>query len=279
MDYFTFNGISSVDYDIYLVNDRQRQQNNSPTKTTISEKITGKNGSIIFDQTYDGREIRLKCYFDSVNPSTVREMMGWLGGSKYPKQLVLSYEPYKVYTATFENQVNVNEYVNGGIFELVFKCYSPFAESIFTTQNLEDGVEYDLNFYYDTGLYYTDSVPMIYSYTNIITDTDMDIYNASNVDGCCPKIIINGSGDSLTINHYSDELRTDLIASYSYGSFSGELIIDSKLRNTFLDGTVNNATSNGDYFEMLNYSFNYFSIGGVSINLTTVDWDFKYIYL
>lgn len=277
-DYFEYNGVDSRDNGVYLVNDGQRLKNLSPSRTTISEKITGKDGEMVFDETFDGRTISLKCYIENNNLTDTREIMVWLG-EKYPQPLWLSYEPYRIYQATYNRAIKLEDYGNGGIFRIEFVCKSPFAESKYSTMDLESGIEYDTIFYYDSGLYYVDSEALEYSFDNILTTTDMDIYNASNVDGAAPVITINGSADDITITHYSDEERTDEINSLSYGSFNGELVIDSNIKNVFLDGSLENNTFSGDYIELIRNGYNYFTISGTNLNLTTVDWDFYFRYL
>lgn len=251
MEYFIFNGIDSRDFGLEIVNRTPNlTQTLSPTKRTTTEVINGIDGSKVFQQDYDMRTIELRGYVRDNSNSNLRIIMSWLG-VKYPKDLILSYEPYKVYSATFENQIDFRNYVDKGIFDITFRCYSPFAKSKFTTQDITSGIEYDSGYYYDSGLIYVDGSYPNYVYNSITSTTDLNIYNGSNVDGALPNIILIGSASSVKIEHFSDNARTDKIAEANYGSFSGVLEIDSILQNTFLDGTVDNSTFEGDYFELI----------------------------
>jgi predicted phage tail component-like protein len=277
-DYFTFNGIDSTDFGLQLVNNNQLKKSISPSKQTNTEKVTGKDGLMIFDQTYDTRNIPLKCYLTDTSLSNVRKMMTWLG-ERYSQELILSYQPYKMYMALFQNELSMEEYMNGGIFTLNFVSYVPFAKSAYSTMDIENGLYYDTSFLYDSGLYYAEAWAFQYEWLSITVDTDMLIYNASNIDGCTPNIIINGSATTLEITHYYDVARTQIKDFIKYGGFAGELIIDGGVRNTFLDGTVDNETFQGEYFELEKESDNYFTLSGTGLNITSLQWDFNYIYL
>lgn len=277
-EYFIFNGIKSTDFGLEIVNDKQLNKSISPSKITTTEKISGVNGEMIFDQTYGTRTISIKCYLNNTDLSNVRQMMTWLG-EKYAQELILSYQPYKVYTALFQHEITMKEYLNGGMFILDFICYTPFAKSLYSTLDIINNIEYDEEFLYDSGLFYVDDEPLQYEWNSITGTTNMDIYNASNVNGCAPEIIINGSASNIIITQYYDSGRTQIKDEIQYGNFSGELLISSLLKNTFLNGSVDNTTFQGEYFELEKEQYNYFTISGTSLNISSLKWDFNYIYL
>lgn len=277
-DYFTFNGTKSTEFGLTLVNNGLRKKNIAPSKKTITETIPGRDGRMEFDQTYDSRTITLQCLLKDTTPANIRKMMTWLG-EKFSQELILSYEPYKVYKATYNSQITMNEYMNGGIFDIQFQCNNPFAQSMYSTLDIINNVSYDENFLYDSGLYYADDNSIQYEWTNITTPTDMTVYNASNVDGCAPNIIIDGSADDITILHFYDSWGMQVKDVVRYGSFDGTLEINSLLQNTFLDGSVDNDTFVGNYFELEKQGDNYFMFNGTNMNINSVKFDFKFLYI
>lgn len=281
-DYFILDGVDSRDYGIYLINDGLREINGVPNKNIRKKSIAGKDGYFVFEQNYSAAEKRINCFCDTNDPDILRQINGWLSSLTQVK-LILSYEPYKEFTVDFNRQINFRQGMNGNTFTIVFSA-QPFAKSRYSSLDIDGGIDYDSDplVYYDSGLYYNDEEILDYVYTNITSNTNLDIYNGSNVKGSFGtpfKLTINGSASSISIKHYSDAGRTDLINEYEYGSFNGELIIDMNISNTFLDGNVDNETQSGDYFGLLPDGFNYLRIEGTSLNLTNVEFDFNFLYV
>lgn len=279
MDYFIFDNVDSRDYGIYIVNNNGQPliTNAIPPKTTFYEENNWEHSTRVFNQKYGVREIYITCYLQDTNLSNIRHMVGWLGQLK-PKPLVLSTEPYRMYYATFEEQVGVENYGNQGIFTLTFKCYNPFAYSRFLTTDLDSGLNYDSGLYYDSGLLYAEDLPP-YAYQNITSQTDVQIYHGGNTNLALPNIKIIGSATDITITHLDDNY------SCSYGSFNGTLEINSEYKNVYLDGIMNNKTFSGEFITLNgkvkqnDTGINNIRISGTDLNLASVSFEFRYVYL
>jgi len=290
MEYFIFDGIDSRDYGLYIINNNGSPQitNMIPPKITITEDIPGKHGSMVFDQKYSIRDVDIGCLLENNDLSTIRHISGWLGQLR-PKPLILSTEPYKMYWATFEDQIGLENYNTQGKFTLTFRCYNPFAYSTFTTEDIKTGLAYDSVFYYDSGLLHTEDIPP-YQYhidtTTALANKKFEIYCGSNTHMSMPNIVITGKADSITISQYGDLLYTDKISECSYGLFDGTLEINSQLNNVFLNGLMNNATFNGDFLKMYGKTRpNEDGINYIKVDATGVDYsfdilfNFRYVYL
>lgn len=201
------------------------------------------------EQTYEPRQIDLTLYISDSNPNILKLISRWLG-SVGTFELYISTEPYKVYHAIIEQALNPSIYnVKQGILDVTFTCYDPFGYSGFTSLELENNVLYNTGLLYNTSIPYYDSGIMKYTFVGADLP-NLDIYHGGNADYAMPIITITGSGTAITIGRYSDSARTNLVQQCAYGSFSGVLKIDSKIRETFLNSVINNSSFTGDYFTL-----------------------------
>jgi len=270
MDYFIYNGVDSRALGIYIgrTGGSPLISNMSPPSRVDTIKIAGKHGEVYAEQFYERREIDVDVLFTNLNPSLMKQISRWLC-KLGTFDLMLSTEPYKVYKASFEEALNPSIYNSKqAITSLTFTCYDPFGYSAFTAQDIQSGVIYNSIFKYNTGIPYADSSLLKYSF--ISTDLpNIDIFHGGNTDLAMPKITITGSGDSITIGRYSDDTRTQLVEEHTYGAFSGELVIDSEISETYLNGIVNNLTSDGDYFTLTGVKDMQDIQGGSIISMTS----------
>jgi len=251
MDYLIYNDIDSRSLGVYVarIGDSPLIFNATPPTRAITEKIAGRHGEVVMEQTYEPRQIDVTLYFTNNNTSVLKQISRWLGElGTHP--LMLSTEPYKIYYANIQQQLNPSLFnTRQGSLDITFTCYDPFGYSSFTSIELEDGV------LYNTGLLYNNSIPYVDSdilkYTFLTADLpNLEVYHGGNADYGLPKIIIVGNATTLTIGRYKDAARTILLQQCTYGAFGGILIIDSVLKDTFLNGAVDNSTFNGDYFTL-----------------------------
>lgn len=250
MEYFLLDGIDSRIYSTFVVNREGLSRHIVPSKTIKTERIAGLDGSIFAEQLYDRRDIPLYLLIEDNDLNTLRQFSTWLG-KRGQRELILSYEPYKFHYVVLNDQVDMEDFLNGGYTNVNFTAINPYGFSVFTTQQIEEtGFDYDEGFYYDSGLLYGEDMPA-YTYGPITTTTTMQIYHGGNVDEAQPEITLNGSATSITLEHFSDAGLTNKIGELSYGSFSGELVISSRFRNCYLNGSINNTTFDGEYFDLL----------------------------
>lgn len=248
MNYFILDDIKSSDFGIYLLSENI-QHSISPRVISKTETINGLNGQRLFSQNYNTRNINLECYVEDGSLSDLRNFTSWIN-KLGKKELSLSYEQYKIYDVVIETPITVSKLNQKGKFNISFICYRSFAHSKFSTLDIVEGIEYDNGYYYDSGLLYVDESTQQYKWEAITTETNLDVYNGSNVDGAVPNIIINGSATDISIKHYLDSDRTILLSECLFGAFDGKLEINSKLKNTFIDDVLDNETFTGNYTEL-----------------------------
>ena len=251
MSYFILDGIDSRDFGIYLYNEGVGTDTSIlPSKRSSTFQVAGEGGSKLSEQLYNERTISLNCYTKFNDSLSIKQISSWV--SKLGnRELIISDDDYKKYIGNFENEVTFERQPNITKFKLKFKMYSPLAQSVYSTLELKDNLLYNNQFIYNSGYRYSDLGGDTYIQENITSDTDIEIYNGSNTDGSLPNIIINGSATDITITHYKSSSRTEIESQLSYGIFSGELELNCRIRNVFLDSNVNNETFDGKYFELL----------------------------
>lgn len=268
MNYFILDDIRSDDFGIHLLTDNI-QHSISPNIISNTDNVLGVDGQKIFAQNYNTRSVYLECYVEDASLSDMRNFTSWIN-KKGVKELSLSYEQYKVYDVVIEEAITVSKLSEKGKFRINFICYNPFAHSKYSTLDIVNGVEYDEAYYMNNDdLLYVDVNSEQYQWNTITTDTNLDVYNGSNVDGAKPNIIINGSATDISIKQYSDSARTNLIAECIFGAFNGKLEINSELLNTFIDGDLDNETFEGDYIELSGVTDWEFNTAGIVASATT----------
>jgi phage-related protein len=121
------HGISIITTDLPLL----------PNKRSVSERIIGRNGNVVFEDAYDNKEIALECTFiDGValeeRRQTIREVSAAL--SK-PGSLILSYEPDKKYFASLTKQASLKINNSHDVFSLSVEV-EPIAHAVYDPQDL-----------------------------------------------------------------------------------------------------------------------------------------------
>lgn len=278
MEYIIYKGIDSRSFGVYLVRRGGEPLvfNATPPSRTVTEQIAGRHGTIVMEQTYEPREIDVTLYISNSDPNMLRKIARWLG-SIGTYELYIPTEPYKVYYATVETSLNPTIHnIKQGMLNVTFTCYDPFGYSSFTSQGLEDNILYNTGLMYNTSIPYYDSGIIKYSFVGADLP-NIDIYHGGNADYAMPEITIVGSGTDITIGRYADSARTELLQECEYGAFNGTLKIDSKLREVFLNGSINNSSFTGDYFTLKGIDdITYITNGNVvSITQTTAELDYN----
>jgi len=249
-EYLIIDGVNTSDFGVFMINNGQYTKNWIPSSKIYSDDLPYQNGTRFIDKYYNEKKIKIPCFTENIHENNIN-ILSRLFGKNKQVDLTLSTEPHKIYKAVLSNEVNIDEYMNGGTFDLEFTVNSAFAKSRFTTADIvNNGLIYNSNYYYNSGLLYDKNNDIDYSFSNITNEFDFFIHNGSNVSGSKPNIILNGSADDLLITKYKTSARVIQTGYMSYGSFNGELEINCLLMDTFLDGSVNNLTFDGKYIEL-----------------------------
>lgn len=249
-EYLIIDGVKTSDFGMYVINSNSYKTNWIPSNKISAENLPLQIGKRFVDSHHNEKKLEYSCYIEDGNNHSINVLSKIIAKNKQVS-IVKSTEPHKRYKAVLVSEVDLNLYLNGGTFTLQYVAHFPYAESRFTTGDIIDnGLIYNLDYYYNSGLLYNENNDIFYEYNDITTDTDFFIHNGSNISGSKPNIILNGSADSITIKRYLTEDRIEEIDRVSYGEFDGKLEINCLLLDTFLDGSVNNATFDGRYFEL-----------------------------
>ena len=247
-DYFLLDGRDSRDFKVHLENPTGvRNRPFGINSQYSSEKVTGRDGEILFDQWYVPKDIKLECiclYDTDSELIEINKMKSWLEKIG-TKKLSLSYELSKYRNVIITNVSDLKDYENqGSKFNFNIKVLVPFAFSRFTTSDLGNGLEYD-TFYYDSGILYAEEYSDMYKYEDISLGREISVYNGGTYKAR-PNFIFNGDATTLIVEQYSDSDFTNKINEFGYSTFSGKLEINSLLSNTYLDNNPVESIE-GDY--------------------------------
>ena len=250
-DYFVFNNFDSRNYGIYIHDGSSngRERFLAPAKATVTDRPIGSSGSMLFDQYYAEKVIKLETYVENnqMSEDNLRDVSTYLA-QLGEQRLTLSYEGHKYYTCILEDQINMTEYPNqGGIFStLNFKTINPFGFSVFTTSEINSGLYYDAGWYYDAGLLYAEDMGK-YSFANLTNNQVLPIYNGSNCNHAIPTFKFTGQATTLKIEHFVNSALTDKWGELTYGAFNGTLDISGSLVSCFKNGVIDNTTLGGGF--------------------------------
>jgi len=264
-DYFIFNDFDSRNHGIFIHDGSQngRSRQFSPSKASILDRPIGTSGMMLFDQYYDERNIPLELFLDNENATEndFRAISSYISGLGIGK-LVLSYEQYKYYNCIMDNQLDMVQYTQGGIYStLEFKCINPFGFSQFTTQNIQSGLIYNTGWQYDSGLLYREDMGD-YTFTNIVNNQSISIYNGSNCNFASPVFKFSGQATTLKVEQFSDITLLNKIGEFTYGNFTGILDVNFPLFSCFKNGIIDNTTFNSNGIWLLGRTNPVISNGG-----------------
>lgn len=123
--YFTYDGESSRDYDVYLTGDGVF---NAPERAVDMVEIPGRNGDYALDQgKFNNISVTYKAgivdYSESDFADKVSAVRNWLCSKVGYKRLSDDYNPNEYRMAVFKSGVNIeHEDLRTGTFEITFEC-------------------------------------------------------------------------------------------------------------------------------------------------------------
>lgn len=270
-DYLLFGDFDSRNLNMWLHDTgRARIRHLAPPKISVTDRALGTSGEILFDQYYSPKELSVDLFLENsiLEERDLRQIATWLGQQNNQK-LIFSFEPYKYYMATCEDQIDTEEFSGGLILNtLKFKLLNPFGYSNFTTKEIaQNGIYYDQHHYYDSGILYVEDMGS-YSFSNMTNNQNFDIYNGGNCNFAFPIFEFTGIASTLKIEQFSDSARTIKIGEFNYGAFNGTLNVDCNLRNVFKNGTMSNNTFTGDYLSVNGITSPQFFNSGTLMNIS-----------
>ena len=250
-DYFLLGDRDSRDFKVYLHNPNGvRNRPFSSNMQYSSEKITGGDGEVLFDQWYTPTNAKLQCFclYDTDNDFLELEKMKSWVAMRGSREMTLSYELQRYRNVIITNISDLEDYDSQGcIFTIDVKALIPFSFTHFTTADIGLGMHYG-TFHYDSGILYAEEYSGMYTRTNIVSDELLTIYNGGTYTAR-PNFIFDGDATTLLVEQYSDLALTNKIDEFSYGAFSGKLEVNSLVSNTYLDNTLTTSIE-GDYISI-----------------------------
>lgn len=146
--YFTYDGVSSVDYIDVVI---RRQRLLTPPSIERSISVPEREGAYFFDRSFDIVPIIINTLIKGTSESNLIDKLRNL--SKFlhkdePKKLIFSDENDKYFNALFVNKMQViDRKVWHARVDLEFHCFDPFAYTIYQNLNANPSIEVDTSGY------------------------------------------------------------------------------------------------------------------------------------
>jgi predicted phage tail component-like protein len=141
--YFTFNGISSKNYNIMNVNvdtGVMKEEYFGAPQTIIEETVRGRDKPYFKQVKKEPLEISVTFAFDgSWTEQKLREVRQWLLEPKYYAPLIFSDDPEKIFYCLYINEpLLLHNCMKEGYITLNFRCNDAYAYSPLTTSEIYD---------------------------------------------------------------------------------------------------------------------------------------------
>lgn len=257
----TYNGIHSDTFQIAV---SIKSLPYLPKKRQTTIEVQGRDGGVVFEDSYDNINIELSCqiggYEPSLRRSAARKIAAWLSATG--GQLIFDYEPDKVYTVVaIVNDVSSS--IDGWIenFTINFTC-KPYQTSLIYNDELTWN---DANFPWNDA-----NFPWL-GYSRIFTDVrNGDILSVGNA----------GTYKALPVVKLDGVAATVTIGSMTYSNLAGIIYIDCEEQVVYsISGAKVNQILNfsGEFIEILP-GVNNIIVSG-SITSLNVEFDYKNTFI
>ena len=147
---FTFDGVNSSTFNIVsVINGDRSNLDLSPPISVDAIEIANRNGAFYSKTTYKPRDFNISFAFDGLTEVEVMELRTWLKPDKVA-WLIFDELPYKKYKVVISDapkitylgfDENSNRVIKGE-GSVNFRCYDPFARSVYRTLNLYGANDY-----------------------------------------------------------------------------------------------------------------------------------------
>lgn len=240
-EYFVFNGVSSKDLNMFIINDSSGYSiSQYLPQVQDNFEVTNK---IIVDRGrhYGERIISFQVAVETKEPLRVlKEISRWLEVDTL-RPLIFSRESYKQYYARRTGELTPKIYSNYMLIPLQFICLDYLAYSVFSVNEIDEFIMFDENFKH-SGIKYNAK----YTYENPSLDKQFSIYHGGNCDKCKPKITIKGTFDDLIIRNVTT--GEECVLNYSLNN--DEMVIDCANQAVFVNGSYSVVGHSGAFISL-----------------------------
>ena len=286
-EYFTFDGICSKDIDMFIINDSNgymvsQYMPDAQNNFEITENVIIDKG-----RQYTEKIISLRVAVKTRNHyKLMKDIVRWLeGDTDELKPLILSSQPYKQYYARRTGELSPSFYPEYIVMTLQFIALDRLAYSIFKAHEINEFM-FDDERFKDSGI----RSDMKYSFTELGSKTNVEIYHGGNCDECYPKIVIKGQFTDLRITNRTTSESMTLAYNLNKGD---ELVVDCANKVIYVNGDYNVAGHYGDFISLKGKSGLFESImkdgmdSGINEieiytpnkhNIEEILFDFRYVY-
>lgn len=249
----------------------------------IDDSIMGIDGGYYFNQRFLPRVFSIKCFFTDVDENLRRDIQR-IFTFKTPKKLILDRRPYKHINVLVNKQIDWRYVWQGdlstgnlysGFFTVEFIAIDPLWYSVFDSIGLPGYLE-DINshpdtLFYDSGMLYTEDM-LSSALSNITSTKTFQLYNGGNYKSKC-KITLLGSGTNIKISNLTTGKNLTL------SSMTNETVIIDGCKGRIYDGTILKTSKFSGSFVTVESGYNDMQITGSGLNLSSVEFSYRYTYL
>lgn len=210
---FTYMGVHSSRFNVSSISN-----GNGYSKNLFAEhvdntfEVDGMDGTYYTGTRLTNKRRNLRMFVDSADENMLRDIKRWLAPRNIGK-LTFDESPYKYYIAKVSNTPNLEfkpqsdssgGFVYSGYFNIEFVAYNPFAYSYVKSTDTFDYYEgvgelWNYNLYYDSGILYTEEMPLS-TLENITSPINFNLYNGGS-NKTKPIITVQGNADELTLKN------------------------------------------------------------------------------
>ena len=250
-------------------------------KSVTVDDIVKKDGSIFQSQNLGERDIEIPVYFINLTEEEINIIKQKLY-VRTPKKLIYDRHPYRYIWVNSTKSIDVSYIWRGGtrydgIFTISYVAYDPLWYSLFDAGDLPAYLE-DLpssgheQLFYDLGMPYEEDI-LPTSFVNVTSDGSLVLQNYGSYDS---KLTIEIIGDcqDLTLTNISNENK-----SFTINTMSSETIKVDGTRGIISNGSILKTNSfSGDFIKLV-AGENIIVLSSTSINLSSLNFIYKYTYL
>lgn len=264
---FSFNGLHSSDFNIVrVINGDRSELDLSPPINVEAMEVPKRHGAFYTGTTFKPRDLNVSFAFDGLTEVEVSnlktwlkpDVMGWLIFDEVPyKQykVVIAQAPKIKYLGFDENSTRVVK----GEGELIFRCYDPFAHSVFRTLNQYSAELYPNKSFWaeSSGMKESLSSPTLYDSTPDTTTTTINLYNPGDIDtplSVKSFVPLSNSGYFQFVYNYNSVAIQKLALDLSKFTIGSRYVIDGERKIIYLNSTpnviLNHAIVAGDFIKI-----------------------------
>ena len=234
---------------------------------------------------YGERTFSFKVVAETIDPvKFIQDMSRWLDTTEF-KPLIFSREPYKQYYAKRYGEFSPMIHGMYVVCTLQFIALDYRGYSTFLVSEIDDSYLYDSD-YQNAGI----KRDAKYRFTNINSNTTLNVHHGGNNDDCKPVIVINGTFHDIVLKNITTGEQCIL----NYELNNGTLTIDCENQTIFKNDSYDVSGHKGDFISLkgcdnlfVNRLGSYEENDGTNqiqisskngMNISEIQFEFRFVY-